>query len=89
MPHPVKLELSKHGRVFEERIVEGPDDLNCRIEMMTGIGWLDAAPLYQKMLDENRDRISETFRVCHSYEKWGGWQQETVDIKVRMQRLKQ
>lgn len=87
MSPPVKLELSKNGRIFEERIVEGTMNLRCRIEMMTGVGWLDATPLYRKMLDENCAEISETFRVCHSYEKWGGWQQEMVNIKVRMQRL--
>lgn len=87
MPYPVKLELYKDGHLFEELVAENADDLYCRIEMDTGIGWLDAEPLFQTMLDNGRDQASKTFRVCHSYEKWGALQQEVVKIKVRLQRL--
>lgn len=87
MTYPVKLELYKNGHLFSEFIAENEDDLYCRIEMDTGIGWLDAAPLYQTMLDKGRDHITDTFRVCHSYEKWGAIQQEVVKIKVRLEHL--
>ena len=49
--------------------------------------WLDAAGLYQKLLDKGCDHVTDTFRVCNSYEKWGDMQQEVVNIKVRLQRL--
>lgn len=87
MSFPVKVALYKNGHLFEELVAENADDLYCRIEMDTGIGWLDAEPLFQAMLDKRRDQASEIFRVCHSYEKWGAMQQEMVKIKVRLQRL--
>lgn len=87
MTYPVKLELYKNGHLFGEFIAENEDDLYCSIEMDTGIGWLDAVPLYQTMLDKGRDHITDAFMVCHSYEKWGAMQQEVVKIKVRLERL--
>lgn len=87
MTYPVKLALYKNGHLFGELIAENEDDLYCRIEMDTGIGWLDAAGLYQKLLDKGCDQVSETFRVCNSYEKWGAMQQEVVKIKVKIQRV--
>ena len=87
MTYPVKLKLYKNGHLFSELIAENEDELYCRIEMDTGIGWLDAAPLYQMMLDKGREHITDTFRVCHSYEKWGDMQQEVVKVKVRLERL--
>jgi hypothetical protein len=86
--YPVKLELFKDGAPYEEFIASSEDDLNCRIEMLTGIGWLDAEPLYQELIASGRDHVTDTFRVCHSYEKWGDLQQEVVEVKVRMQRIK-
>lgn len=86
MSYPVKLSLFKNGHLFSELIAENEDYLYCRIEMDTGIGWLDAAGLYQRLLDKGRNQVTETFRVCHSYEKWGDMQQEVVNIKVRLQR---
>ena len=56
--------------------------------MDTGIGWLDAEPLYQQLIASGRDHATDTFRVCHSYEKWGDLQQEVVEVKVRMHRIK-
>ena len=73
--------------MFEEIIARSEDDLNCRIEMLTGIAWLDNFPLYQKLMNNNLERVTEIFRVCLSYEKWGDLQQEVVKIKVRMQRI--
>lgn len=87
MTYPVKLALYKNGHVFSELVAENEDDLYCRIEMDTGVGWLDAEPLYQTMLAKGCDHISDTFRVCHSFEKWGDMQQEVVKIKVRLERL--
>lgn len=73
--------------MFSERLAENEDDLYCAVEMDTGTGWLDAAGLYQKLLDTGRAQVTDTFRVCNSYEKWGNMQQETVNVKVRLQRL--
>lgn len=87
MPYPVRLSLYKNGYLLGESIAENPDDLYCRIEMDTGIGWLDTAGLYQKLLDKGGNHVTDTFRVCHSYEKWGDMQQEVVMIEVKMQRL--
>ena len=85
---PVSVKLSKNGHVFEECIVNSADDLRFPVEMLTGTGWIEADGLYQLLLDKGCDEISDTFRVCHSYEKWGDLQQEVVKITVRMQRLK-
>ena len=85
MSYPVKLELFKNGQLLYSLIAKNADDLNCNIEMETGIGWLDAFPLFQKMLNKGTDHITKTICVCHSYEKWGGLQQEEVKIKVRLQ----
>ena len=86
--YPVKLELLKDGTPYEEFIANNEDDLNCRVEMDTGIGWLDAEPLYRELIGSGCDHVTDTFRVCHSYEKWGDLQQEVVEVKVRMQRIK-
>ena len=88
MQEPVRLELFKDGLLYEEFVAENEDDLYCRIEMMTGVGWLDAEPLYQALISTKREHITDIFPVCHSYEKWGGMQQEVVKIKVRMHRIK-
>jgi hypothetical protein len=89
MSYPVKVELFKNGHLLLALMAQNADDLRCSIEMDTGIGWLDASPLFQKMLLKGADHISETIRVCHSYEKWGGLQQEVVKIKVRLQLVKE
>lgn len=86
LPFRVNLTLFKDGNLLREFIAESESDLYCRIEMLTGIGWLDAAQLYQALLDKGCSEITDTFRVCHSYEKWGDMQQEVVKIKVRMHR---
>ena len=88
MREPVRVELFRDGGLSEEFIANSEDDLNCRIEMVTGIGWLDAEPLYQELIASGRDHVTDTFRVCHSYEKWGDLQQEVVGVKVRMYRIK-
>lgn len=87
MSYPVRLELYKDGHLFDELIAENEDDLYCRIEMDTGIGWLDAAALYQELQDKGCEQVTDTFRVCHSYEKWGAMQQELVKIKVQLRRI--
>ena len=86
LPFGVTMTLSKNGHVFSEFIAETCDDLTCAIEMDSGTGWLDAAALYQRMAIKRCDHLSETFSVCHSYEKWGGMQQEVVKIRVKLQR---
>jgi hypothetical protein len=83
----VKLMLYKNGHLFQERIAENEDDLYCRVEMDTGVGRFDTAGLYQSLLDKRCDHVTGTFRVCNSYEKWGAWQQEVVEITVRVERL--
>jgi hypothetical protein len=87
MSFPVKLELYKDGHLFSELIAENEDDLYCSIEMDTGIGWLDAEPLYQLLLEKGCAQVSDTFRVCNSFEKWGAMQQEVVSIKVCLRRI--
>jgi hypothetical protein len=87
LPFSVTMTLSKNGHGFSEFVVRTCDDLSCAIEMDTGTGWLDAAELYQRMANKKRDHLSETFSVCHSYEKWGGMQQEVVKIRVKLQRV--
>lgn len=87
MQEPVRLELFMDGLFFKEFIVKTEADFNCRIEMMTGVGWLDTRPLYQVLLATGRDHVTDIYPVCHSYEKWGEMQQEVVRIKVRMHRL--
>jgi hypothetical protein len=87
LPFSVTMTLSKNGHVFRELIARTCNDLSCPIEMDTGIGWLDAAELYQRMAIKNFDQLSETFSVCHSYEKWGGMQQEVVKIHALLKRL--
>lgn len=88
MEHQVRVELFKDGIAYEDFIAENEDDLYCRIEMLTGVGWLDAEPLYQALLTTGRDHITDIFPICHSYEKWGAMQQEVVKVKVRMHRIK-
>ena len=85
--HPVKMTLYKNGHPFEERVAENADDLYCTVEMLTGYGRLDAAGLYQELLDSGRGEASDTFRVCNSFVKWGAMQQEVLDITVRLQRM--
>lgn len=87
LPFRVTMTLSKNGLVFREFIAGSCDDLSCSIEMDTGTGWLDAAELYQRMANKEREHLSETFSVCHSYEKWGAMQQEVVKVRVKLQRL--
>lgn len=87
MQFPVKLQMYKNGHLFCEFEAENEEDLYCAVEMDTGTGWLDAAGLYQKLLDKECNEVTANYRVCNSYEKWGAMQQELVDIKVRLQRL--
>jgi hypothetical protein len=87
LPFSVTMTLSKNGHVFREFIAKTCDDLSCPIEMDTGTEWLDAAELYQRMATKRRDQLSETFSVCHSYEKWGAIQQEVVKVRFKLQRL--
>ncbi len=87
MSYPVKLTLYKNGHVIREQIADNENDLYCPIEMDTGTGWLDVEPLFQLMLQKGCDQASDTFCVCHSYEKWGKMQQEVVKIKAQLQCL--
>ncbi len=87
MQYPVRVELFKDGLYYKKFIAQSEADLNCRIEMMTGIAWLDTTPLYQALLVTGRDHVTDIYPVCHSYEQWGGLQQEVVRIKVQMYRL--
>jgi len=85
MSYPVKLALYRNGELVGEFLALNEDDLRCPVEMDTGTGWLDAAPLYQKLLEKGCGQLTDTFRVCHSYQKWGSMQQEVVQIEVRVQ----
>lgn len=88
MAFPIKVVLYKNGQMFREFIAENEDGLYFPIEMDSGTGWLDAVSLYQTLLDKGCSQATDTFRVCHSYEKWGGMQQEVVEITVQMQCIK-
>jgi hypothetical protein len=87
MAFPVKLELYKNGCLIGQFVAQDEDGLSRPIEMDTGTGWLDASSLYQALLDKGCDQVTDSFRVCHSFEKWGSLQQEVVRIKVRLTRL--
>ncbi|OIO68847.1 MAG: hypothetical protein CO186_08245 [Zetaproteobacteria bacterium CG_4_9_14_3_um_filter_49_83] len=87
MKVPVRLGLYKGGRLFDEVSARELADLNCRIEMLTGIAWLDVREMYAQMLALDVNSIEGTFKVCHSYEKWGDMQQEVENIKVWMERV--
>jgi len=87
MENPVRLELFKEGIFVEEIIANSKDDLNCRIEMLTGTGWLDTVQLYGMLIASGRDFVSDSFRVCNSYEKWGSLRQEVINVKVKMYRV--
>jgi len=89
MSFPIKVELAKNGYVFETRVAESTKELIFHIDMLTGVGKLDTLPLYEKMRQQGCAEISQTMRVCHSFEKWGDWQQETANIKVRMMSMVQ
>jgi|GEM_PF-6912240 len=86
---PVHLHLSKNGYPIEEFEARKESDLRCRLELISGIGWLEAEPLYQRLLASDKEELSDTFRICHSYVKWGDWQQEVAEIRVRMRRLRE
>ena len=87
MSYPIKMELYKNGCRLYDGVAEIADDLRCPIEMDTGIGWLDAYPLYRELQEKGGREISGSVKVCHSYEKWGALQQEIVRIKVRLRTL--
>ncbi len=84
MTYPVKLSLFKSNYLLREFIADDERDLKCPIEMNTGTGWLDAAGLYQELLDK-QEPVTEVYKVCNSFEKWGAMQQEIVMIKVMME----
>lgn len=88
MSFPVRLTLYRNGSQLDEIVAEKEEDLRLPIEMDTGTGWLDAAELYHALLDEGCEQLSDTLRVCHSYEKWGGMQQEVLMVRVRVQRIR-
>jgi hypothetical protein len=87
LPFSVSMTLTRNGHVFSESIAVNLDDLYCVIEMDSGMGHLDASELYQRMADKKREHLSETFCVCHSFEKWGAMQQEVVKVWVKLQRV--
>jgi len=84
---PVQVELRRDGRIWQTLQARQASDLRIRVEMMTGVGWLELQPLYAHMLTCGEQEVRSQERVCHSYEKWGDWQQEVVEIKVRMSKL--
>lgn len=87
MFEPVKVELWRDGAMFREFVAHRSDELKFRIELMTGVAWLDVREQYMVMMAMKLDRFAHPWQVCHSYEKWGGWQQEVAEIEVRMQRM--
>jgi hypothetical protein len=87
LPFIVTMTLTRNEHVFSETLAEKVEDLYRIIEMDTGMGHLDAYGLYQRMIEENREMLSEPFNVCHSFVKWGAMQQEVVKIGVKLQRV--
>ncbi len=84
MTYPVKFSLFKSNYLLREFIADDERDLKCPIEMDTGTGWLDATGLYQELLDK-QEPVTEVYKVCNSFVKWGAMQQEVVMIKVMME----
>lgn len=66
---PVRMELYRNGHLVQEVAATRKEDLRRPIEMVSGVVWLDAELLYLAMLAKRRDQITQTIRVCHSYEK--------------------
>lgn len=84
---PVRVTLlggSQVDQTFEARCVA---DLRVRVELMSGIAWLELMPHYQRLIEQGLDELQVSDRVCHSYEKWGDWQQETLAVDVCLQRM--
>lgn len=85
LPFAVTLTISVDGRVKERLTATKFDDLDCRIEMLTGIRWLDCREQYDALVADCRRRPNrEQYTVVNSYEKWGDYQFEQVEVDVRM-----
>ena len=84
---PVRMRLFRNGHQFDEVVVEDADQLSYHVDMDSGFGRIDVANLYRRFSCRNCARLEESFRVCHSYLKWGAMQQEVQDITVRLERM--
>lgn len=85
LPYPVQITLSAAGQVLESWTATTDDDLDCRVEMMTGVRWLDCREQYVAM---GRRRVSrQRYEVVNSFEKWGDYQWEKLEVEVRLERL--
>jgi hypothetical protein len=84
---PVEIKLLDGKRLLDEVIAETEGDLYCRVEMVTGVGWVDVFEQYQTLVDKKREQVNKRYLVCHSAEKWGDFQQEEMLVSVRMRRL--
>lgn len=87
MFEPVRIELWRNGSSFSEFVARQPSDLNCRVEMMTGLGWVDVGDQHRMLIEMELEQLVQPNRVCNNYRKWGDLQQEVVEIEVRMQRM--
>lgn len=82
---PVQVTLLTAGRIEQEFVARQVSDLRVRIELLTGIVWLELLPCYQEFVASGKESFRTRERVCHSYEKWGDWQQEVREVEVRLQ----
>lgn len=83
----VQIEIWQDGKLIRSECTARRSELRFRFGLMTGIGWLDLWRYYDELRETGELRLSVPERVCHSYEKWGDWQQEVLEVTVNMQRV--
>ncbi|WP_035384053.1 hypothetical protein [Ferriphaselus sp. R-1] len=83
----VQIKILQDGKLAQSGRAVRRSELRFCFELTTGIGWLDLWRYYDALRETGEPRLSVPERVCHSYEKWGDWQQEVLEVKVNMQRV--
>lgn len=81
----VRITLKGSGQVQEAWVAQTADDLDCRVDLMTGVQWIDCRPQYLALMRRRCNR--QRYRVVNSFEKWGDYQFETLDVDVQMDRV--
>lgn len=84
---PVRVTLLEQGRVSQTFEARQESDLRVRVEMLTGVAWLELLPHYRAMQQHGGPDYRAAERVCLSYEKWGDWQQEVKQVQIQLHRL--
>lgn len=83
----VQIEIAHEGKLIRSGCAARRAELRFCFELVTGIGWLDLWRYYAELKETGAASLSVPERVCHSYEKWGDWQQEVMELEVRMRRF--